>query len=216
SITGWQILALRAARDLGCDIPARRIDLALEFVRRCHDPKTGGFGYQSSAGVTASCTGTGILALELRGADRREPGAARPAPPPEVLKAKAYLVNHPPAWTEPHFFYTAYYGAQAMYQPRSNYWHVYRQRLHQVLLEHQQRDGGWSGPDGYGPAYATALGVKELTVEYRLLPIYQLHDAADSSPLLLGRHRSVLTLVQPPRSTLLPSATQFRCSRWLK
>src|SRR5215475_7870163 len=35
SVTGWQILALRGARNLGCDVPAERIDLALKFVQQC-------------------------------------------------------------------------------------------------------------------------------------------------------------------------------------
>src|SRR6266545_2365466 len=31
SITGWQLLALRAAKNLGCDVPAERIDLAVDY-----------------------------------------------------------------------------------------------------------------------------------------------------------------------------------------
>jgi hypothetical protein len=96
----------------------------------------------------------------------------------DVLKAKAYVINNPLAWTNPTFFYySAYYGAQALYQPGSNYWQIYRQNLHQQLLDHQQRDGSWTGGEGYGPAYSTALSVLALTVEYRLLPIYQRHES---------------------------------------
>ena len=38
SVTGWQLLALRAAKNLGCDIPTERIDWAVAYIQRCHDP----------------------------------------------------------------------------------------------------------------------------------------------------------------------------------
>ncbi len=168
SVSGWPILALRAARNLGCDIPAERLDLALDYVRRCYNPQLGGFAYMPGNQVTKPCTGTGILAVELYGsAAKRQFGA-------EVLKAKAYLVNNPLVATDEHFFYAAYYGAQAMYQPGSNYWHIYRGRLHRLLFEQQQRNGSWICQNG--PSYATAMAILALTVEYRLLPIYQRHE----------------------------------------
>jgi hypothetical protein len=126
--------------------------------------------------VTKACTSTAVLALELRGAGRSPTGTKGTSTTAEVLKAKAYLVSQPLKYGETHFYYTAYYGAQAMYQPRSNYWHLYRQQLHQVLFEQQQRNGGWICDQGNGPAYATALAIMALTVEYRLLPIYQRHE----------------------------------------
>jgi hypothetical protein len=176
SVTGWQLLALRAARNCGCDVPAQRIDLATEFVLRCHDPRSGGFCYQPGGPVTKACTGTAILALELRGATRPAPGSAKLPAHADILKAKAYLVSQPLQRGEGHFYYTAYYGAQAMYQPRSNYWLVYRRNLHQLLFEEQQRNGGWIDVSGYGPSYGTAMAILALTVEYRLLPIYQRHE----------------------------------------
>src|SRR5262245_21115131 len=67
SVTGWQLMALRAARNVGCDVPAERIQDAVDYVLRCHDPVTGGFRYTTRGQVTVPCTGTGILALELCG-----------------------------------------------------------------------------------------------------------------------------------------------------
>ena len=37
SVTGWQLLALRAAKNIGCDVPGERIDMAVEYVLRCRD-----------------------------------------------------------------------------------------------------------------------------------------------------------------------------------
>src|SRR5262249_26437881 len=84
SVTGWQLMALRAAKDLGCDVPAARIELAVQYIRLCRDPGTGGFCYARGSSVTIACTGVGILGLELAG--RQEHRA------PEVLQAGNYLL----------------------------------------------------------------------------------------------------------------------------
>ena len=168
SVSGWQLLALRAAKNLGCDVPAERIDLAVDYVKRSRDPRSGGFGYTPGGGYTIPCTGTGILALEVCGKDRHHT--------PEALRAGALILKDPPRWGQGHFFYGVYYCSQATFQLGDNpYWKFYRPRLHESLLPHQSSSGSWlgSGDGRYGPNYCTAMGVLALTVEYRFLPIYQ-------------------------------------------
>src|SRR5262245_59029806 len=65
SVTGWQIMALRASKNLGCDVPGEVIDNAIGYIKRCYDPASGGFRYQPGSRLTVACTGTSILALEL-------------------------------------------------------------------------------------------------------------------------------------------------------
>lgn len=165
SVSGWQILALRAARNLGCDAPAQRVELAMQYVKECRDPRTGGFAYTPGSGPTLACTGTGILALELCGKERHHSR--------EALQAGSYLLRTPLQADQQHFHYTAYYCSQAMFQLGNNYWNIYRPQLHKLLLDSQQRNGGWLTNDGLGANYATAMAILALTVEYRLLPIYQ-------------------------------------------
>jgi hypothetical protein len=177
SVTGWQLMALRAAKNVGCDVPADRIQAAVEYVRRCHDLRTGGYTYQANGfgNVTIPCTGTGVLALELCGKEYHKT--------PEALRAASFLIRNPLAPGQPHFFYGAYYVSQAMFQVGdtlgTNYWKSYRPELHRLLLQAipQRSDGSWSGRaiDDFrlGPAYCTAMAILALTVEYRLLPIYQ-------------------------------------------
>src|SRR5437660_1678683 len=45
SVTGWQLMALRAAKNLGCDVPAENIDRAVEYIKRSQDKNGGGFAY---------------------------------------------------------------------------------------------------------------------------------------------------------------------------
>ncbi len=170
SVTGWQVMALRAARNLGCDVPAQVIEQAVAYIKRCQDGRSGGFRYMPHAQVTVPCTGTSILALELCGKDQHKS--------PEVLKAGAYLIRNEnlPRWGGFHFSYSIYYGAQATFQLGGNYWSTYRSRLHFVLLRNQGATGSWRGGGyeaNYGPNYTTAMAVLALTVEYRFLPIYQ-------------------------------------------
>lgn len=49
SVTGWQLLSLRAAKNLGCDVPAENIDAAVEYVKRL-SVRNRGFGYQNGSG----------------------------------------------------------------------------------------------------------------------------------------------------------------------
>ena len=170
SVSGWQMLALRAARNVGCDIPAERIDMAVDFLLRCRDARTGAFCYQPGTRPTLACTGTGILALELCGKERHHSH--------EALQAGGYLLKNPPRWGDEHFFYTAYYCSQAMFQLGGNYWDFYRPRLHQILFDQQQSNGGWLSNEVGGPACCTAMAILALTVEYRLLPIYQRDEGA--------------------------------------
>jgi len=169
SVTGWQVMALRAAKNVGCDVPPDSIERAVKYIKSCFAPGAGGFSYMVHfPNATAACTGTSILCLELCGKDTHHAD--------ESLKGGSYLLKHPPHWGEVHFYYSVYYGAQAMFQLGGNYWNVYRKKLHDALLTNQRDNGSWQGGDsdsGYGPAYGTSMAVLALTVEYRYLPIYQ-------------------------------------------
>jgi Squalene-hopene cyclase C-terminal domain len=172
SVTGWQLMALRAAKNVGCDVPAERIQAAVDYIHRCHDPNTGGFRYTTRGSVTVPCTGTGILALELCGKEfhRSEP----------ALRAGSFILNNPLSPRNQHFFYGVYYTSQGMFQLGENFWKSYRPKLHALLLQQNppQRNGAWYGGGGFddqqfGPTYCTPMAILALTVEYRLLPIYQ-------------------------------------------
>lgn len=179
SVTGWQMMALRAARNLGCDVPAEAIDRGIDYVKRCQDPGTGGFRYTPYGGLTVACTGTSILALEIAGARHHRCE--------EATRGGAFLIRRQnlPQPRQPWFFYSIYYGSQAAFQLGGNYWEVYRPRLHDVLLKLQTNSGYFDGPSNdarqVGRAYCTAMSLLALTVEYRYLPIYQRGEEEDPS-----------------------------------
>ena len=174
SVTGWQLMALRAAKNVGCDIPAEQIDQAIDYINRCHDSLTGGYRYQRFGGVTIPCTGTSVLALELTSKEHH--GSQ------EALKAGSYLLKNPLNPRQRHFFYGIYYTSQATFQLGDNYWTIYRKNLHDLLLRQNppKAAGFWSGwgwdDSDFGPNYCTAMAILALAVEYRFLPIYQRNE----------------------------------------
>ncbi|HVW00140.1 MAG TPA: prenyltransferase/squalene oxidase repeat-containing protein [Planctomycetaceae bacterium] len=167
SVTGWQLLALRAAKNVGCDVPAENIDKAVAYVKRCSTRDNHGFCYQPGDGPTSVRSGTGILALEICGEHHSA----------EALGAADYVLEHPLNERQAFFFYGAYYCAVGMFQIGGRHWEGTRDHLTRVLTTTQRADGGWDVMDGAeqvgGRIYATSMAVLALAVEYQYLPIYQ-------------------------------------------
>jgi hypothetical protein len=168
SVSGWMILALRAAQGIGSPVPKRSIDQAVAYIKRCAYP-LGGFSYQPGGDPNLARTGTGVLALQLAGEFNS----------PEALRGGDYVRKNPLQWQGPFFFYTVYYCSQGMYQLGGAYWQEWRARAEEILLAHQNSDGSWPAPPNEthehqaGPAYTTSMAILALSVEFRYLPIYQ-------------------------------------------
>ncbi len=167
SVTGWQVMALRAAKSAGCAVPGEPIDQAVAYIKQCAHKDQGGFGYQPGGGPNNPRTGTGILSLEICGEHNT----------PEAIAGAEYLLKHNPEWSSEHFFYEVYYAPQAMFQMGDKYFRSYYPRLVKVLLDHQEKDGSWFAQGGNdrsgGKTYCTSVAILALAVEYRYLPIYQ-------------------------------------------
>ena len=166
SVTGWQLLALRAAKNIGCDVPAEAIEYAVSYVNKCAS-RNGGFSYHPDHGVSATRTGTGILCLEICGEHHA----------PATMRAADYLLGRPLRYNDGFFFYGVYYCTVGMFQVGGRHWDITRDHITSLLLSRQQSDGSWNAQDGseasFGPIYATSMSVLALAVEYQYLPIYQ-------------------------------------------
>lgn len=172
SVTGWQLMSLRAAKNVGVDVPPQAIDDAVDYIQRCRDGGSGGYRYMVHGPVTVACTGTSVLSLTLCGKEHYRSA--------EATKAGTFLLKNPLQPDQSHFFYGIYYTSQAMFQLGDNYWRSYRQTLHRLLLSEcpPGPQGGWGARGGHddrtwGPNYCTSMAILAMTVEYRFLPIYQ-------------------------------------------
>lgn len=173
SVTVWQVMALRAAKNAGMDVPVEAIEDAVGYIKRLYspgDPKQpgayGGFGY-TSPGRETSTTAEGLLALQVCGQYDA----------PEVLGASAKLLRDGIEKKERWFYYTTYYYAQGMYQRGGKHAEEGRRVVADLLLAKQSREGWWEGDGGEerqgGKIYATTMAMLSLAVKNHFLPIYQ-------------------------------------------
>jgi hypothetical protein len=173
SVTVWQVMALRSAKNAGMDVPKEAIDDAVGYIKRLYSPGDaaqpavfGGFGYTGPSRET-STTAEGLLALQVCGQYDA----------PEVLGAAAKLLRDGMDRKERWFYYTTYYYAQGMYQRGGNFAEQGRRVVADVLLSRQSREGWWEGEGGEerqgGKIYATSMAVLSLAVKNHFLPIYQ-------------------------------------------
>lgn len=169
SVTVWQVMALRAARNAGMEVPGGAIERAVAYVRRCFRPSDRGFSYQQEDRATPGMTGAGILSLKVCGVHEGR----------ELRASGDALLARPVDWTDGWFYYGIYYYAQAMHQLGGRHAGEAAKRVGELLLSRQSGDGSWPPPPRSsqerkaGRTYRTALSILALSVEYRFLPIYQ-------------------------------------------
>ena len=173
SVTGWQLMALRGAANIGAAVPPRAIQMGIEYIKRRAVPAgsfgAGGFSYGGNSDPNPARTGTGILALQLLGQNNSR----------EALAGGDYLRANPITDHQTEFyFYTVYYCAQAAWQLGGTYWTDIDRPIRASLLQRQTLDGSWTVASAGletagGDAYGTAMSILALTVPYRYLPIYQ-------------------------------------------
>lgn len=167
SVSGWQVMALHAASQIGIRVPDDVIVEAGSYVRRVVD-SSGRVGYQRRGDDRPALRGGALLALAVTGPDD-DP----------LLEAVAQrIVNRPIAWRGPHFFYRAWYDAVALARVRPALWDRYRGGLEAILIGQQRPDGSWASPPAdnearHGGAFTTAMALLTLCVDRRLLPVYQ-------------------------------------------
>jgi hypothetical protein len=177
SATIWQVMALRAAKNAGIEVPKGAIDQAIDYIKRCYyssrgsdgkptEPKSAfAYGVGGRAPVYSTAA-AGILALQMCG---NYSGL-------EVTASAEWLRDHRPEPGVQWFYYGTYYYAQGFYQLGGEYAVRARKEVEQVLLVQQRPDGSWVGQAReyeIGPVYATSLAVLSLAVKYHYLPIYQ-------------------------------------------
>ena len=171
SVTCWQVMALRAARNAGMDVPKESIDLAVRYIKSLYSSGErrggpGGFGY-ASKGTELSTTAEGLLALQVCGEYEAE----------ETKGASERLLQKGLRSGDKWFYYTAYYMAQGMYQRGEKYATEGRRIIYDAVLPLQRSDGSWEGEGGEerqgGKVYATSLAMLSLAVKNHFLPIYQ-------------------------------------------
>lgn len=191
SIVVCQVLALRAARNIGIRVPRSTVDRAAKYVvdsaitedsRRSFHPSAyqneiGAFHYQKGRGSRSSFSLTAAGVTALHGVGIYSDDAIRRGL--DYLRKHLVSFNSQYGRGDGHYFfwYGHYYGVQAMYTAGTsyqiNYWEPYFETVRSELLGMQNPDGSWPNRVGPGKAFGTAMGVLILEIPYRYLPIFQ-------------------------------------------
>jgi hypothetical protein len=179
SVTGWQLMFLRSARDAGFPVPKEAIDDAVNYVRRTFDKERGSFVYNIT-GIgerrTRGMAGAGILALGHAGfhnsVEAKRTGEW-------LLQYRFDIYNDSRAFPgRDRYHYSLFMCCQGMYQMGSPYWEQFFPPTVRIVLDHQQSDGSWDAESyqrdrQYGNSYTTALTILSLGAANQLLPIFQ-------------------------------------------
>lgn len=180
SITGWELMFLRSAKNAGFDVPQAPIDSAVSFVQRCFSNHFGTFQYKISTGDTRTrgMAGAGVLALAHAGFhNSREAQAAG-----EWILLhdfSAYNTSvHLSSRDEDRYHYGVFNCSQAMYQLGGKYWAGFFPGTATALVDGQAPDGSWppethARETPYGRTYTSALSLLALAAPNQLLPIFQ-------------------------------------------
>jgi hypothetical protein len=178
SLTGWNLMFLRSARNGGFNVPKKQIDEAVAYVRRTFDKDRGVFGYTTVSGDSYSraMAGAGILALAHAGFHNSI----------EAQTSAKWL--HKYTFTEyntsggvpfaDRYHYSLFNACYAMYQLGGPDWARFFPPTVRALLAAQSADGSWDAESfhrdrPFGQSYTTALVVLSLGAPNQFLPVFQ-------------------------------------------
>jgi hypothetical protein len=164
SITICQIMALRAARDAGINVPIEVRNKCLDYVKKSQG-SDGGFHYTlGGGGGTFPLTAAGVCALYSAGIYEG----------PEVEKGLKWLERFPPdsgSGSHGHYFYGHYYAMQAMWQAGGERWKKWYTAMRNKMISDQASDGSWNDPS-IGPEFGTGAGLIVINMPNNYLPIF--------------------------------------------
>ncbi len=166
SVTISMIMALRAARNAGINVPKSCADKCIDYVRKCQNGD-GGFRYQKSSPTASGFarSAAGLVALFSAGVyEGRDIERG-------LEYVKQFSPQEQPNRREPHYYYGHYYAVQAMYLAGDKYWLNWYPHVRDELISRARTDGYWS--DSQGNEYATAMALIILQIPNNFLPIFQ-------------------------------------------
>ena len=188
SVTCWQIMALLSARRAGARVPRETLRGLIQHLDRV-TRMSGKVQYLQQHGHSSSAlAAAAVFCRLLLGWDRKSP---------VVRRCTSSMRPRLPSWEQARDkrifpLYYWYYGTLAMFQMGKPYWPKWNTAMREMLVKTQCKEGddrgSWPpvGRDGRygGRVYATAIGVLNLEIYYRYLPLHQARDAVAVEVLL--------------------------------
>lgn len=182
SVTGWQLMFLRSAKNAGFDVADDPIRRAIGYVRRCFRRDVGSFSYKTGDEnrVTRGMSGAGVLALAHAGLHGT----------PEAKLAGEWILRsgfdeyngygrfNGSRREDDRYHYGLLTCCQAMYQLGGTPWQEFYPPTVNALLSGQSSEGFWQKENHhrdaeFGEAYTSAICLLALGAPNQLLPVFQ-------------------------------------------
>lgn len=161
SVTVCQIMALRAARDAGINVPDAAREKCIEYVKKSQ-AADGSFRYTLSGGhTTFALTGAGVVSLFSAGIYDG----------PQIENGLKYLKRRKNSAERHYYYYGHYYAVQAMWHAGGEWWNDWYPSIRDKLLTSQSGNGGWTD-SSYGSEFATAMACIILQMPNDMLPVF--------------------------------------------
>lgn len=179
SIAVCQLMALRAARNIGIAVPRSTITRAYKYIENSAYPRnsrlSGAFKYQIDQEMTRTSfalTAAGVASLIHAGFY----DDAMIKTGVNWLKRRLPRLDSNERFPSYFYWYGHYYCSQVMFiagDREPGLWEAYYDRMSAELVARQSADGSWQNSPGPGEAYGTAVAAIILQIPYEFLPIFQ-------------------------------------------
>ncbi len=166
SVSTWQLMALRSAKNNEVDVSEQAFEKSLGYLRILYMDVTpsdfqrdeiGKFRYRPDSPPTFSMTACGLSATQLCGQSNS----------PMAKGAANWLLEYQPEKSERFLYYGLFHYAHGMNVAGEAYSQKATKVVSKLLLELQQSDGAFLAGGGeeqnYGMVYCTALAILGLT-----------------------------------------------------
>ena len=164
SVSVWQMLCLRSAKNSKLEVPDQAIKDAINYVRGTYNKN--GFSYERSNPSIAMRT-AGVVSMLALGANESKSDL-------DKIKSSAEFLRAYKPDRSSYFYYTAYYLTTAANMMGGEFRDKFIPKMEKYLISLQKADGSFdTNGDNCSNQYATAFSIICLAVRYQYLPIYQ-------------------------------------------
>jgi hypothetical protein len=168
SVSVWQALVLRSAKNSQLKIPELAIDEAIQYIKKTYCQKTQSFTYQGTEKHnTPAMNSAGIVAMNCLGMNKEKKDK-------QMIETSARFLEKFNPNHGGHYYYQSYYVGAAANMLGDETRGDFLPKLEQALLKLQMQDGQFKQHGGaHGGVYSTAFALISLCMRYQYLPIYQ-------------------------------------------
>ncbi len=173
SVTGWQVLALKSAREAGIPLNEACLAKVRDYFQARETGENGRTGYVNDRKVqTEATTGVGMLAKQFLFHEPEAPLVKSAAAYLAGVAAKTWPKDAPAAARD---YYMWYNCTLAMFQAGGEAWKQWNDCVRDTIIKLQRLEGcergSWDPSDRWGDRggriYSTALAILTLEVYYR-------------------------------------------------